>query len=163
MSATLTLSDYAVSISPELSEPQQQLLTHFLPQIPVTVSEACDAMAIVAVVDGRGMACPLPLLKTKVALRSVNSGEALYVIATDPNSTADIAAFCRQSGAKTLSNTVSAQLDLRLQYQSDGESTRAVRPNDTLSETTVANNAAQKGSADTFFHFIITKTDSNSA
>ncbi|MCQ4974611.1 sulfurtransferase TusA family protein, partial [Bifidobacterium pseudocatenulatum] len=44
-------------------------------------------------VDRRGLACPMPLLKTKVALRDVTAGESLYVVATDANSQADITAF----------------------------------------------------------------------
>ena len=48
-------------------------------------------------IDGRHLSCPMPLLKTKVALRSVHANDLLYVIATDPNSQADITAFCGQS------------------------------------------------------------------
>lgn len=48
-------------------------------------------------VDGRHLSCPMPLLKTKIALRELKDNDILYVIATDPNSQADITAFCRQS------------------------------------------------------------------
>ena len=156
-------SHCSIQLSTKLSEQDRQLLAQLLPLTPVTMTTSSDTLPVVAVVDGRGLACPLPLLKTKVALRSVGDGEALYVVATDPNSTADIAAFCRQSGAKTLGNTASAQLELRLQYQSDGKSMSAAEANDSSAETVVSNNAAEKGSADTLFHFIITKTDSNCA
>jgi TusA-related sulfurtransferase len=156
-------SHCSIQLNTRLSEQDQQLLAQLLPLTPVTMTTSSDTLPVVAVVDGRGLACPLPLLKTKVALRSVGDGEALYVVATDPNSTADIAAFCRQSGAKTLGNTASAQLELRLQYQSDGKSMSAAEANDSSAETVVSNNAAEKGSADTLFHFIITKTDSNCA
>ena len=53
-------------------------------------------------IDGRHLSCPMPLLKTKVALRSLADNDILYVIATDPNSQADIAAFCRQSQLQLL-------------------------------------------------------------
>lgn len=162
MTSTST-SVCSTQLSPKVSEQDQALLEQLLPLTPVTMTTASDALPIVAVVDGRGLACPLPLLKTKVALRSVDTGEALYVVATDPNSTADIAAFCRQSGAKTLGNTASAQLELCLQYQSDSKSIRGTEANDSSAETIVGNNTVKKGAADTLFHFIITKTDSNCA
>lgn len=52
---------------------------------------------IQAFVDGRGLACPMPLLKTKVALRNLEAGKQLYVVATDANSQHDIKAFAKQS------------------------------------------------------------------
>lgn len=57
-----------------------------------------DVLTIVGFVDGRGLACPQPLLKTKVGLRTVNKGEGLYLVATDPNSMQDIQAFSQQKG-----------------------------------------------------------------
>lgn len=92
-------------------------------------------------VDGRGLACPMPLLKTKVGLRDVANGESLYVVATDGNSQADITAFCRQSQqtgtANALSLTVNRVTD---QQPADDRSSQHF---------------------DTIYHFIITKTDSN--
>jgi TusA-related sulfurtransferase len=91
-------------------------------------------------VDGRGLACPMPLLKTKVALRDIAVGESLYVVATDPNSQADITAFCRQSqqvqSADCLKLIINEVTDL------SGDSTSLQR-------------------FATIYHFIITKTDSN--
>ena len=153
----------SIELSEKLSEQERQLLEQLLPSLPVTVAKSADALAIVAVVDGRGLACPLPLLKTKVALRSVDVGQALYVVATDPNSTADIAAFCRQSGAKMLSDSASAQLQLRLHHQSDGQSNQETQLNESPQKSTLDNNSAKRLAADTLFHFIITKTDSNCA
>ena len=48
--------------------------------------------------DTSGLNCPLPILKTKKALKSLGNGETLELIATDPGSVADIAAFCSQTG-----------------------------------------------------------------
>lgn len=151
----------SIKLSEKLSEQERQLLEQLLPTLPVTITKTADAMTLVAVVDGRGLPCPLPLLKTKVALRSVDVGEALYVVATDPNSTADITAFCRQSGPKILSDSASAQLQLCLHYQSDDKSTKEAKAHKSLQETTLGNNTATQPAADTLFHFIITKTDSN--
>lgn len=48
--------------------------------------------------DTRGLNCPLPILKAKKALASMNSGDTLRVIATDPGSMRDFQAFARQTG-----------------------------------------------------------------
>jgi len=44
--------------------------------------------------DARGLDCPLPILKTKVALSRMKAGEVLHVAATDPHSVIDFKAFC---------------------------------------------------------------------
>jgi tRNA 2-thiouridine synthesizing protein A len=48
--------------------------------------------------DVCGLACPLPLLKARKALRDVEVGQTLEVLATDPGSWRDFAAFAEQSG-----------------------------------------------------------------
>jgi tRNA 2-thiouridine synthesizing protein A len=50
------------------------------------------------ILDTSGLNCPLPILKTKKALKSMAAGETLQLLATDPGSVADIAAFCKQTG-----------------------------------------------------------------
>ena len=48
--------------------------------------------------DCRGLSCPLPILKTKKAIESLNSGEVLKMIATDPGSINDMNAWTRRTG-----------------------------------------------------------------
>jgi tRNA 2-thiouridine synthesizing protein A len=48
--------------------------------------------------DLRGLKCPLPILRAKKALRGMPAGSALEVLADDPLSPVDFAAFCQQSG-----------------------------------------------------------------
>lgn len=48
--------------------------------------------------DARGLSCPMPLLKAKVALRGVPDGQGLYLLASDKNSQTDITAFCQKNG-----------------------------------------------------------------
>lgn len=48
--------------------------------------------------DVRGLACPLPVLKTRKILLGLASGQRLLVEATDPMSAIDIPSFCRESG-----------------------------------------------------------------
>ncbi len=55
--------------------------------------------------DARGLNCPLPILRTKKALNEMASGEVLRVIATDPGSVKDFAAFAKQTGNELLSSS----------------------------------------------------------
>ena len=50
--------------------------------------------------DCRGLNCPLPILKAKKAITSLAAGDILKVVATDPGSVADFAAFSRRTGNK---------------------------------------------------------------
>ena len=50
------------------------------------------------VLDAKGLNCPLPILKAKKALKSMDGGKTLEVLSTDPGSVADFAAFCRTTG-----------------------------------------------------------------
>lgn len=52
----------------------------------------------VLVVDARGLACPLPILKAKKALTGLEPGEVLEVVTTDQNASRDFQAFCKQTG-----------------------------------------------------------------
>jgi TusA-related sulfurtransferase len=49
-------------------------------------------------VDARGLNCPLPILRAKKALADMESGQVLKVLATDPGSQRDFAAFAKQTG-----------------------------------------------------------------
>lgn len=97
-----------------------------------TLEQATPQLTLSALVDGRGMACPMPLLKTKVALRSVQPSESVYILATDPNSQTDLAAFCQQAGLEMV-----------------------------LSTSTTEGSADGSEKLDTIFHLIITKTNGN--
>ena len=48
--------------------------------------------------DVKGMACPLPVLRANRALRGLAAGERLRVLATDRAAIADFQAFCRETG-----------------------------------------------------------------
>jgi tRNA 2-thiouridine synthesizing protein A len=54
--------------------------------------------------DARGLNCPLPILRTKKALNDLASGQVLKVLATDPGSVKDFAAFSKQTGNALLSS-----------------------------------------------------------
>ncbi|MGQ4274598.1 sulfurtransferase TusA family protein [Terrihabitans sp. B22-R8] len=48
--------------------------------------------------DLRGLKCPLPVLRTRKALRAMISGERLFVSATDPMAQIDIPNLIRETG-----------------------------------------------------------------
>ncbi|MEM7465757.1 MAG: sulfurtransferase TusA family protein [Pseudomonadota bacterium] len=52
--------------------------------------------------DASGLNCPLPILKAKKALATMELGQTLHVIATDPGAEADFDAFAEQTGHKLI-------------------------------------------------------------
>lgn len=48
--------------------------------------------------DTSGTLCPLPVYKAGLALKSLQPGDVLKLVCTDPGSLADIPAFARQRG-----------------------------------------------------------------
>ena len=54
------------------------------------------------VLDAKGLRCPLPILKARSALKTLEAGNSLLVESTDPGSVADFAAFCRSTGNELL-------------------------------------------------------------
>jgi tRNA 2-thiouridine synthesizing protein A len=54
--------------------------------------------------DASGLACPLPIVKTKKSLAGLTTGQVLKVVATDPGSVADMQAFAEQTGNELLSS-----------------------------------------------------------
>ncbi len=54
--------------------------------------------------DAAGLACPLPIVKTKKALAAMARGEVLRVFATDPGSVPDMAAFAEHTGHTLLAS-----------------------------------------------------------
>jgi len=50
------------------------------------------------VLDVKGLNCPLPILKAKKTLKTMDQGATLEVLATDPGAVKDFEAFCRTTG-----------------------------------------------------------------
>ena len=55
--------------------------------------------------DASGLACPLPIVKTKKSLNDMAAGQVLRVVATDPGSVCDMEAFAEQTGNPLLSSS----------------------------------------------------------
>lgn len=52
--------------------------------------------------DARGLNCPLPIVKSKLALKDMAAGATLEVLATDPGAPPDFDAFCAATGHELL-------------------------------------------------------------
>ncbi|MFV2057639.1 MAG: sulfurtransferase TusA family protein [Thiohalomonadales bacterium] len=48
--------------------------------------------------DASGLNCPLPILRAKKSLASMDAGQVLRIVATDPGSVKDFEAFAKQTG-----------------------------------------------------------------
>jgi tRNA 2-thiouridine synthesizing protein A len=56
------------------------------------------AIKIDQTLDCRGLLCPLPVIKTTKAVKSLAVGQVLELLATDPGSKPDMEAWSRQTG-----------------------------------------------------------------
>ena len=52
-----------------------------------------------------GMSCPLPIVKTAQAAKTLVSGDLLEALATDPGSVADFGAWCKSTGNELVEQT----------------------------------------------------------
>ncbi len=60
---------------------------------------------IAQLIDARGLSCPMPIVKTAQAVKTIPSGAAVELVATDPGSIKDIAAWCRATGNELVEQT----------------------------------------------------------
>jgi tRNA 2-thiouridine synthesizing protein A len=58
-----------------------------------------------ATVDARGLSCPMPIVRTAQAIKPLASGDLLEVLATDPGSVKDFAAWSRTTGNELVEQT----------------------------------------------------------
>jgi len=56
-------------------------------------------------VDAKGLSCPMPIVKTAQAAKTVPSGELIEVLATDAGSVKDFAAWTRSTGNSMVEQT----------------------------------------------------------
>ena len=55
-------------------------------------------MNIVKTVDTKGLACPMPIVRTKKEIGTIQSGEVLEVLATDKGALNDFSAWAKSGG-----------------------------------------------------------------
>ena len=58
--------------------------------------------------DAKGLNCPMPVMKTKKAMKALGNGETIEVESTDPVSARDLEAFCRATGNEVLESVEEA-------------------------------------------------------
>jgi tRNA 2-thiouridine synthesizing protein A len=61
------------------------------------------------VLDCSGLACPMPILKTKKAVDALEPGQVLKMIATDPGSTSDMDAWTNRTGHELVDSEVDGE------------------------------------------------------
>lgn len=52
--------------------------------------------------DARGLSCPLPVLRARKAMRGLEPGTVLRLLATDPGAVRDVAAMCENTGDRLI-------------------------------------------------------------
>ncbi|ARK28843.1 sulfurtransferase TusA family protein [Halalkalibacter krulwichiae] len=57
------------------------------------------------VLDAKGLACPMPIVRTKKAMTELESGQVLEIHATDIGAKNDLAAWAKSGGHELLSDT----------------------------------------------------------
>lgn len=53
--------------------------------------------------DARRLLCPMPVIRTQDRVKTLQPGDTLEVVATDPGALVDIPAWCRVHGHKLIS------------------------------------------------------------
>ncbi|OZM56007.1 hypothetical protein CIB95_14280 [Lottiidibacillus patelloidae] len=57
------------------------------------------------VLDAKGLACPMPIVKTKKAIEELNTGEILEIHATDKGAKNDLSAWAKSGGHELVKDT----------------------------------------------------------
>ena len=87
------------------------------------------------ILDAKGLACPMPIVKTKKAMNNLESGQVLEVQATDKGSKADIKAWAESTGHEYLGTIEEGDvLKHYLRKSSNDETNEKKHPNVTNNE-----------------------------
>ncbi|WP_138417361.1 sulfurtransferase TusA family protein [Aquibacillus sediminis] len=62
-------------------------------------------MDVTKVLDAKGLACPMPIVRTKKAMNELESGDILEVHATDKGAKSDLTAWAKSGGHELLQDT----------------------------------------------------------
>lgn len=57
------------------------------------------------ILDTKGFNCPIPVLKARRAMRTLEAGDELTLLATDPASMIDVPHFCNTTGHELIDST----------------------------------------------------------
>lgn len=59
-------------------------------------------MNVDKILDAKGLACPMPIVKTRKEIKEMESGQILEIQATDKGAKADLTAWARSGGHELL-------------------------------------------------------------
>ncbi|WP_318508841.1 sulfurtransferase TusA family protein [Bacillus sp. T3] len=89
-----------------------------------------DNMKANVILDAKGLACPMPIVKTKKAMNGLDAGQVLEVQATDKGSKADIKAWSESTGHQYLGTLEEGEvLKHYIRKSSSDESIERKHPN----------------------------------
>ena len=74
-------------------------------------------------VDAKGLACPMPIVRTKKAMNELEPGKVVEIQATDKGSTADIQAWAKSTGNQYLGTIEEGELLKHYLRKVSGEDT----------------------------------------
>ncbi|UTR11544.1 MULTISPECIES: sulfurtransferase TusA family protein [Evansella] len=57
------------------------------------------------VLDAKGLACPMPIVKTKKEIEKMESGQVIEIHATDKGAKSDLSAWAKSGGHELLQDT----------------------------------------------------------
>ena len=63
---------------------------------------------ITRTLDLKGLACPIPIVRTAQAMKQLVAGDVIEVLATDPGSVKDFAAWSKATGNRVVEQTQGA-------------------------------------------------------
>ncbi|MGK7345387.1 MAG: sulfurtransferase TusA family protein [Candidatus Nitrospinota bacterium M3_3B_026] len=67
--------------------------------------EGGAGMDVTKTLDCKGLTCPEPILRVKMAMNELSSGQVLEMLATDPGSVSDMSAWSKRTGNKILGSS----------------------------------------------------------
>ncbi|KGX89302.1 hypothetical protein N781_09400 [Pontibacillus halophilus JSM 076056 = DSM 19796] len=95
-----------------------------------------------SVLDAKGLACPMPIVKTKKAMKDVGAGQVIEVQATDKGSKADLEAWAKSSGHHYLGTLEEGDVLSHYIRKSSGDETEEKQhPHTTTNEELVQHQA----------------------
>ena len=62
------------------------------------------------ILDAKGLACPMPIVKTKKAISELESGQVLEIHTTDKGAKNDLAAWAKSGGHELINQVVDEEV-----------------------------------------------------
>jgi rhodanese-related sulfurtransferase/TusA-related sulfurtransferase len=89
--------------------------------VVIEEEETMESLKTNLVLDAKGLACPMPIVKTKKAMTNLDAGQVLEVQATDKGSKADIKAWAGSTGHQYLGTIEDGEVLKHYLRKSSGE------------------------------------------